>query len=205
MKTTGNPGARWYLGALIAGLVLVALWLVVSKGGHDRAALPELGQVPAFSLTDETGSSVDDGMMRGKVSVVDFIFTTCTSLCPMMSGRMAWLQQELRDRPDIQFVSFSVDPETDTPAVLTEYGKRYGAVPGTWRFLTGDKQQIYALTTKGFRLGLEEEGNNTIVHSAKFVLVDRNGSIRGYYDSDSSDTMDRLKEAAVLLAGGTAP
>ncbi len=205
MKRAENPGFRWYLGALLSGLVLVAIWLVVSNAGRENAALPELGAVPSFSLTTEAGSNADDAMFNGKISVVDFIFTSCAGICPMMSGRMAWLQEELRDHPDIQFVSFSVDPLTDTPDVLTEYGKRYGAIPGRWTFLTGDRDQIYTLTKNGFRLGLEAEGENAIIHSPKFVLVDRKGSIRGYYDSDSTDTMDQLKEHAVLLAERKTP
>ncbi len=205
MKTAHNPGIRWYVGALLAGLVVVAAWLVVSNMGRSSAALPELGAVPAFNLTTDAGSLADEAMFAGKVSVVDFIFTSCAGICPMMSGRMAWLQEELRECPDVQFVSFSVDPATDTPEVLTEYGKRYGAIPGRWTFLTGDREQIYSLTQKGFHLGLEAEGDDAIIHSPKFVLVDRKGSIRGYYDSDSTDAMDVLRDHARLLAERKTP
>lgn len=205
MTAPEKPGLRWYIGALLAGLALVALWLVLSNASRRSAPLPELGRVPVFSLTTESGLSVSDAMFRGKVSVVDFIFTSCAGICPMMSGRMAWLQEELRDRPEIRFVSFSVDPATDTPEVLKEYGKRYGAIPGTWTFLTGDREQIYSITKNGFHLGLEAEGENAIIHSPKFVLVDTAGSIRGYYDSDSTDAMDILKSHALLLAGSPPP
>ena len=205
MKTADNPGIRWYVGALLAGLVVVAIWLVVSNMGRSGAALPELGAVPAFNLTTDAGSRADEAMFVGKVSVVDFIFTSCAGICPMMSARMAWLQEELREYPDVQFVSFSVDPATDTPELLTEYGKRYGAIPGRWTFLTGDREQIYSLTQKGFHLGLEAEGDDAIIHSPKFVLVDRKGSIRGYYDSDSTDAMDVLRDHAGLLAERKTP
>ncbi len=205
MKPAGNPGIRWYLGALIAGLVLVAAWLLVSNARGGKTTLPELGTVPPFVLTNEAGSTVDDAMFNGRVSVVDFIFTSCAGICPMMSGRMAWLQEELRDLPDVHLVSFSVDPATDTPEVLAAYGERYGAAPGRWTFLTGDREQIYSLTKNGFHLGLEAEGDDAIIHSPKFVLVDRKGSIRGYYDSDSTGAMDELRDNARLLAERKTP
>lgn len=201
MTGTPNPGFRWYAGALLAGLLLVAGWLALRNPRGGAADLPHLGRVPAFSLTTETGARADDGIFREKVTIADFIFTSCSGICPMMSGRMAWLQGQMGDRNDVQFLSFSVDPETDTPAVLAAYGRRYGAIPGRWTFLTGDRKQIYDLTKNGFRLGLEAEGDDAIIHSQKFVLVDGGGAIRGYYDSDSTDAMETLREHAFLLAG----
>lgn len=198
-----NGIARYLVPALVV-LFLLGAWVVLDRGGRDNAPLPEIGPVPAFGLMDETGTPVDESIFRGKVSVVDFIFTTCAGICPMMSGRMAWLQEELRDHPDVRFVSFSVDPATDTPEVLTEYGKRYGAIPGRWTFVTGDRKQIYEMTQNGFHLGLEAEGEDAIIHSPRFVLVDRKGSIRGYYDSDSTDAMDLLLEQVVTLSGDPA-
>jgi protein SCO1/2 len=205
MNSPGQPGIRWYAGALLAGLAFVALWLVVSHSPKEAPLLPELGAVPVFSLTTEAGLPATDSLFRGKVSVVDFIFTSCAGICPVMSGRMAWLQQELHDRPGIQFVSFSVDPATDTPEVLAGYGRRYGAVPGRWTFLTGDRDQIYSVTKEGFHLGLEVEGEDAIIHSPKFVLVDTAGSIRGYYDSDSTESMDLLMAHALFLSGAPPP
>ncbi len=193
-----------YLAPALVVLLLLAVWVILDRVGRDAVPLPEIGPVPGFALRDETGSPVDESLFRGKVSVVDFIFTSCAGICPMMSGRMAWLQEELRDHPDVRFVSFSVDPETDTPEVLAEYGKRYGAIPGRWTFVTGDRKQIYELTQNGFRLGLEAEGEDAIIHSSRFVLVDRKGSIRGYYDSDSTDAMDLLLEQVVTLSGDPA-
>ncbi len=190
-----------FVGPALLLLVLGAAWMVLTRNGRDSAPLPELGIVPRFSLVDETGAPADESLFDGKISVVDFIFTSCAGICPMMSGRMAWLQEELREYPDVRFISFSVDPETDTPAVLTEYGKRYGAIPGRWTFLTGDRKQIYEMTKTGFHLGLEAEGENAIIHSSKFVLVDGMGSIRGYFDSDSADAMDNLLGRVVSLAG----
>jgi len=199
MKEPTPPGIRWYIGAVLAGGLVVTVALLLAA--RNRSELPELGRVPQFSLTTEAGTTVDENLFHDKISVVDFVFTSCAGICPMMSGRMAYLQEEVRDEPRIQLVSISVDPETDTPEVLKEYGERYGAVPGKWTFLTGPKPHIFDITRRGFHLGLDTEGENAIIHSQKFVLVDGNGSIRGYYDSDSTDQMEHLLTDAVRLAG----
>jgi protein SCO1/2 len=200
MTTNAGPGFRWYVGATLAGLVVVALWLLVSNRAREEAPLPKFGSVPPFTLVTESGGAVDEHLFSNRVSVVDFIFTSCSGICPMMSGRMAWLQEQLRDRRDLQFVSFSVDPETDSPEVLAAYARRYGAIAGRWTFLTGDRKQIYSVSREGFRLGLEAEGDDAILHSPKFVLVDRQGTIRGYYDSDSTGAMETLLAHARRLA-----
>jgi len=195
-----QPTFRWYLGAILAGGLVVTVALILADIGRDRPALPELGSVPPFTLVAESSDTVDQSLFDGKISVVDFVFTSCAGICPMMSGTMAWMQEEFDGQPSIQLVSFSVDPETDTPEVLREYGKRYGARPGKWTFLTGPKPIIYDITRKGFHLGVDTEGENAIIHSQKFVLVDGRGTIRGYYDSDSTDAMDNLRDDAIMLA-----
>lgn len=200
MTDRNHPTIRWYIGAVLAGGLVVTVVLILAGIRRDKPELPELGEVPAFTLVTEASDTVDQSLFNDKISVVDFIFTSCAGICPMMSGRMAWMQEEFRDYPSIQLVSFSVDPETDTPEVLTAYGERYGALPGKWTFLTGPKPRIYDITRSGFHLGLDTEGENAIIHSQKFVLVDGRGAIRGYYDSDSTDTMDSLRDDAIMLA-----
>jgi len=200
MSTRNTPTIIWYLGAVLAGGIIVTVMLILAGLGNEPPALPELGRVPPFTLTSEAGNTVDESLFAGKISVVDFVFTSCAGICPMMSGRMAYMQDEFRGEHGIQLVSFSVDPETDTPEVLRAYGERYGAVPGRWTFLTGPKSLIYDVTRNGFHLGVDAGGENAIIHSQKFVLVDRRGSIRGYYDSDSTDAMDQLQDDAVRLS-----
>jgi cytochrome oxidase Cu insertion factor (SCO1/SenC/PrrC family) len=199
MTDRNQPTLRWYLGAILAGGLVMTIALILFRSGQRHADLPELGRVPPFTLVAETGDTVDQSLFQDKVSVVDFVFTSCAGICPMMSGTMAYMQQEFSHHPGIQLVSFSVDPETDTPEVLREYGERYGAIPGRWTFLTGPKPLIYDITRTGFHLGVETQGENAIIHSQKFVLVDRRGAIRGYYDSDSTDAIDALQEDAIFL------
>lgn len=187
--------------ALISVLALLGLGLWYWNARH-AVQLPVVSRVPEFSFTTEEGAPFTRADLQGRVSIVDFVFTTCGGTCPMMSTKMSELQTELRGDVRVQFVSVSVDPETDTPAVLAAYGKGYGAVPGKWFFLTGDKQAIFTLTRSGFHLGLDTEGLDAIIHSQKFVLVDANADIRGYYDSD--DAMRRLiADARALAARGS--
>ncbi len=175
------------LAALIAFLQL--------KESRDRpkTVLPKFGQVPEFSLTAEDNTVFTTKDMRGHVTIADFIFTSCAGPCPLMSAQMQQLQHSTSEHPDVKLVSFSVDPETDTPEVLREYGERYGAIKGKWTFLTGSKSAIYDITRNGFHLAIEAD-SEAIAHSTKFVLIDKASTIRGYYDSEDSESMTRLIE-----------
>ncbi len=156
-----------------------------------RHALPTLGSVPAFVLTDQNGHSFGSQQLLGKIWIADFIYTTCPGPCPMISSRMSETQKPLRDT-DVQLVSFSVDPAHDTPAVLRDYAEKLHAQPGRWEFLTGDKSTIYRLSRDGFKLAAGTEDNGEPVHSTRVVLVDRKGAIRGYYDATDADAVTRL-------------
>ena len=134
--------------------------------------------------------------LLGSVWVANFIFTRCAGQCPLMSAQMATLASALRGEPSVRLVSFSVDPEWDTPAVLADYARRYGAVREQWRFLTGDRAAIVRLCTEGFRLSVAQDGGTDaepITHSVRLVLVDRAGRIRGYYDTTEAEAMKQLR------------
>ena len=188
----------WSLQAiLLLGLVggtFVYIWQ------QTRALrLPVLGTVPNFSLTERSGRPVTLADLHGKVWVADFVFTHCAGPCPLMSRHMASLQALLVPSHDVRLISFSVDPERDTPQVLTEYARKFGADPERWLFLTGDKKIIYELAQKGFTLVAGEippaerrPDEEAILHSTKFALVDGNGRIRGYYDSETPDPLKKL-------------
>lgn len=169
-------------------------------------SLPVYGTVPDVVLTERSGKPMNLADLRGKVWIADFIFTHCAGPCPLMSGYMRTIQERVQSHPDIQLVSFSVDPDRDTPEVLSEYAKKYDASPTQWLFLTGDKQQIFKLTQESFHLGVadvvpeERQNENQVVsHSTKFVLVDKQGQIRGYYDSENPSSIQQLINDAVLL------
>jgi len=196
---------------LIAILVpLYVLWMrnhaVVATAVRKPQPLPVLYALPEFSLTERSGATVTLATLKGKVWIADFIFTTCTGPCPLMTRQMADLQTALVGQPDVRLLTISVDPKRDTPERLTEYAKQLQADPQRWLFVTGERQAIYDLSAKGFKLGTIVEADEVtttdhpILHSTKMALVDREGQIRGYYDGTSSEDVDRLKADAVRLA-----
>jgi len=171
-----------------AGLLFLRQVEVARLANH---ALPKDGVVPPFQLIDQNGQPFGSQQLLGKIWIADFVYSTCPGPCPMISSRMSETQKPLRDT-DVMLVSFSVDPQHDTPAVLREYAARLSAEPGRWHFLTGDKTTIYRLVRDGFKLATAEGGAAGPIHSIRMVLVDRTGMIRGYYDATDADAVTRL-------------
>ena len=162
--------------------------------------LPSYYPLPDFSLTDQTGRPVALHDLAGKVWVADFIFTNCGGTCPVMTEKMRKLQEALP--PDIYLVSFTVDPTRDTPKVLAAYAEEHSADRGRWLFLTGGKEALYDICVKGFKLPLDTEGGTAaepIAHSTRFVLVDKQGEIRGYYSGIEEQELKRLAADAKRL------
>jgi cytochrome oxidase Cu insertion factor (SCO1/SenC/PrrC family) len=185
----------WALMVLImVGVIGAGLW---RKGQRD---LPVLAEVPAFELTDQNSQPVTPKLLAGKPWVADFVFTHCAGPCPVMTRKMAELQKKMMS---VQFVSFSVDPERDTPDVLKAYAATFGADESRWRFLTGSKDAIFA-TARGMLItAAPADADKPILHSEKFLLVDGEGKIRKYYDSKSPEALAALKEDAASLAEET--
>ena len=174
--------------------------LAFAACSKPTAELPVLGKAPEFSLTESSERTVTRTELDGKVWIADFIFTNCTSMCPDMTGHMRRLQDKLPS--DIRFVSFSVDPAHDTPAALSAYAKKNGADPSRWFFLTGDKDALYKLSKKGFKLAVDDQNGTAadpVTHSSRFVLIDRKGQIRGYYGIEEPGAVDRLASDAPKL------
>ncbi|MEM9752074.1 MAG: SCO family protein [Planctomycetota bacterium] len=187
----------WMIGGLlcIAGaLAMVAIPFVMAQ---SPAPLERMGQVPAFALTDRFGESFTNDQLDGRVWVANFMFTSCPSICPVMSRHLGGLQQALREsglRDGVAIVSFSVQPEVDTPEVLREYGNAIQAEPGLWHLLTGEREPIWTLSKDGFKLhvGAVDNSVEPIAHTGKLVLVDQAGVIRGYYDGLTPAVIDEL-------------
>ena len=189
-----------------AGMTLL-LFTASSFPAFAESDLPHYGQAPDFTFTERSGKEVKLQDLKGQVWIADFIFTRCQGMCPLLTGRMALLQEKLKDEK-IKLVSFSVDPEYDTPKVLSEYASRFKAEEGKWLFLTGEKRMMWEMMSGGFHLGVEQAtpedlqaGAEPIMHSNRFVLVDQEGSIRGYYDSSEPQKMEQLVKDAIDLAG----
>jgi protein SCO1/2 len=199
---------RWRIALLIASVAAaLAAFSALMLGSHKAGTRPmpeDYGPLPEFHLVDERGSPFTAASLRSHVTIADFIFTRCTSSCPRLTARMAELQRELeRVGSDVRLVSFSVDPENDTPSVLTEYSARVHADPGRWRFVTGEVDEIMKTVVLGFKVSAAKvalgAGEYDVTHGNWFVLVDRAARLRGYYSSEPSDGIRDLVADALRL------
>lgn len=168
--------------------------LALAGCGKPAAPLPVLGQVPGFDLVSQNNTPFDRKSLEGSVWVADFIFTNCAGPCPRMSGQMRQVQQSVP--ASVKLVSFTVDPDRDTPDVLALYARRYKADPARWTFLTGETAKLDYLANDVFHLNRVD---GSLYHSTRFVLVDRKGQIRGYYSSSDDDAFPRLMRDAKRL------
>lgn len=184
------------LGLIIIGIAIFNLLLLYNK---KKEQTPEVvyASVPNFSLVNQKEQPLGLSDLQGKIWVADFIFTHCPTICPVMTQEMANLQSEFDSEP-VYFVSFTVDPERDTPEVLSRYAVQFGADKQRWHFLTGEKDQIYQLANEGFKLSAAQHGGG-FPHSTKFALVTPNGKIHDYYDSRSKPAMKRLRKDVKTL------
>ncbi len=196
--------------AALAGILGVALWLgtMPKRGGWEERPLEGLGNfgaVPDFSLTERSGRQIGRSDLNGKVWIVNFMYTSCTDNCPLQSAEMAKLQSDIGSSGRVKLVSISVDPDRDSPRVLSRYADRFKASPDSWYFLTGEKKEIYSLAQEGFHLSAmpashhEKEDEGAILHSSKFALVDGKGEIRGYYESNDAEALQRLRQDLTTL------
>lgn len=195
-----------YIG--ISFIILVfGIWAVPKI--IDRFSTPDLaiiGEVPAFSFTDQHGNTITNETYKGKVYVAEFFFTSCTTICPVMNQNMVKIQDEFFGNPNFGVASFSINPETDTPEVLLEYAEELGITDPNWHLLTGEKQELFELANKGFNLyvGDAPETQDNFQHSGYFALIDQNGMIRSrkdefgnpiiYYNGLDQEELKMLRE-----------
>jgi protein SCO1/2 len=200
------------LTTILWGLMVVAMVCVVGAGLWRRNAandsiaaatqssadLPVLATVPAFDLIDQDNKSANLGTFSGKPWIADFVFTHCAGPCPIMTGQMASLRKHIP--ADVRFVSLSVDPERDSPAVLKEYAAKFNGDEPRWRFVTGSKDTIYNLAAKMLLTAIPATADAPIIHDEHFVLIDGEGKVRGLYASKDEQAMEALKRDAAALA-----
>jgi protein SCO1/2 len=159
-------------------------------------SLPVYGEVTPFRLIDARGQPFDSARLNNKVWVTAFFFTTCSGICPIMTKNLKSLHDMYSASPDVEFVSISVNPEQDTPEALAAYAQKYAADTGRWHFLTGAREDITRIATRNFKVGSVDE---PVFHSAYFILVDRGGRIRGYYEGTQGEEVKRLSKDLVRL------
>jgi protein SCO1/2 len=189
-----------------AGFSWLALLVLSAVACGDKAGqvpLDDYGQLPSFALTNQLGRELTANDLRGRVAVVDFIFTSCPDVCPLLTERLNTLRRELPANAPVSYVSISVDPEHDTPERLQNFAVQHGAVADHVWFLTGPFDQVKDVVTRGFKQAMElqpvREGQpRNVLHGSHFVLVDGAGKIRGYFPSDAEGSA-ALKRAVLAL------
>ena len=213
-----KPAPRYLkIAGIVAMLTVPAiLLLILSSGSHKFFKLPIYGPkdavstgdtlyhtIPSFSFINQDGEAFGSNDLENKIYVVNFIFTTCPSICPLMTGQMYWLDKKLDNSAfkNVQFLSISVNPEHDTPQVLSTYALEKDLDLTRWNLLTGDKRAIYKLGADGFFLASREDvmAPGGFLHSEKVVLVDWKKQIRGFYDGTDANEMNRLKDEIKVL------
>ncbi|MCE9624400.1 MAG: SCO family protein [Deltaproteobacteria bacterium] len=205
----------------VLGICLMLLGLIAC----ENRELPVLGSIPQFTLTNQEAKPFTDGDMKGKIWVADFIFTSCGGACPLMTERMrknvqSSIEEMAFGKEDfpVRMVSFSVDPERDTPERLAEYSKDHGANLKYWVFLTGPLQDVTKTVVQGFKISMgkvpaatpapgtektpSEDEIWEVVHGEQFMLIDGQGRIRGYYSSEGTGLRKLLADLRGLLKGG---
>lgn len=188
--------------------LLSTIWLIAACGNTEPTAQEDQDaffsgrdEIPPFSFIDQNGQPFTRDSVRGKVYVADFFFTSCQTICPKMTDALKTVQEDLRGYSDFRIVSHTLDPKNDSVPRLKAYGEEHGVVDGTWYLVTGERADIYGLAENVY-FNTAKYGDGTpegILHNPMLILVDRNGSIIGYYDAQDPQAVDKLKSAARKL------
>jgi protein SCO1/2 len=184
--------------SFVRGVVLLSAALLLFGCKKSDGALPASGTIGAFSLTDQAGKPFTQEDLKGKVWVGAFMFTRCPTVCPRMMRIMKKLQDRAKSEGvPLHFVSFSVDPENDTPPVLLKFAQKYAVDLASWSFLTGNYDEVKRTSVESFKMALEGSANADasdfgILHGSHLVLVDKNLRIRGFYPTKNEDNLQKL-------------
>ena len=188
-ENSSSPKALIF-GVLFVFLIAFSAGLVIKTARHSIADLEVYGRTPQFTLEDMNGDMFSSDEMRGKIWIVDFIFTNCPNACPIMSEQMSQLYKLYSHSDRVHFLSLSVDPTRDTKSALQRYAKDQGVNDTRWSFVRGELDKIIDISENGFSLAAE---NLPMGHSTKFILIDEKMQIRGYYDGLVPADIERLK------------
>ncbi len=205
-----DPKARAIVVALALAAVGTAFTAAWARTKMMHAPMPHIAALPAMEFTAHDGTRVSRADFDGHVTVVDFIFTRCTSSCPRLSARMAEARRKLEAdvaAGKLRFLSISVDPDHDTPDVLAKFAATYQADAPAWRFVSGPVEDLERVVVQGFRTGLTRTAKRAevgdIVHGEKFIVVDRKGDIRAFLSTETEHDMQAVyEEVTRLVASG---
>jgi len=158
-------------------------------------------KIADFSLTNQNGQTITQDSYKDKIYVADFFFTTCQTICPIMTDHMAEIQNEIINDTEVMLLSHTVTPEIDTVAQLKRYAEKKGVNDKKWNLVTGDKKEIYKLARKSY-LAVKENGDGgpfDMIHTENFMLIDKKRQIRGFYDGTNQEDIDRLLDDIAIL------
>ena len=195
--------ALW-VGVLGVVLLSLVIYRATATRGSLKVQLPVLSSVPAFSFVDQSGAPLGSAQLSGKIWVANFIFTRCPNICPKFTAKMGTLQDRSKEQlPELTLVSFTVDPENDTPEVLTAYGQKFRADFSRWHFLRGDRPELERVIRDGMLQPMDRgdgQDLNTVVHGSYFALIDEKLQVRGVYRfSEPGAVDDVIRDAKLLL------
>jgi protein SCO1 len=206
--------SRWkILAPILVILFPVIFWIVLTRGHNNFKRLPIVGPyelsasgdttfhtIPRFEFTNQQGKTISDKDVDGKIFIANFFFASCKTVCPQMNEQVHRLQEAIKDYKDIRILSFTVDPENDTPEALAVYAEKMKADNSKWWFLTGNKDSIYTLAREGFlvpaSMGAEARD---FFHSQDLILVDKEKRMRGVYDGLEAAEVDTLIDEIKVL------
>lgn len=160
-------------------------------------------KIADFELYNQNGDTITNAFYKDKIYIADFFFTTCLTICPIMTDHMVEIQEEIKEDPEVLLLSHTVFPVADSVPVLKEYALEKGVLDTKWNLVTGDKKHIYELARKSY-LASKSNGDGgpyDMIHTENFVLVDKNRQIRGFYDGTNPEAInDLMKDLKILKA-----
>ena len=200
-----RPKIEWLVWGALAVTTLVIAFVFVREKLDPPPGI--FGKIPAFALTNQLGRPVSGSNLLGQVWVADVIFSRCPIACERMTQKMAALQSAVAPGQPVKFISLTADPDFDTSAVLQKYGERHQSSPERWNFLTGPKKEVYELAINGLKFIVVDNTEKNppkieeyFLHSQQFALVDKQGRIRGWFDSAEPDSQKNILRAVKALA-----
>jgi protein SCO1/2 len=191
--------------AAFSMLAVLALGLIyfLSAAFADKTKLPVLGEpghvAGAFSFLNQNGETVTERSVDNRVTVVEFFFTSCPSICPVMNGNLKELYEKFKTNPGFMILSHTVDPERDSVKTLKKYSLRFDASPPAWQFLTGNKDSLYQRASKDYLLAVEDSSNSNFIHTQYVALLDKKRQIRGFYDLTNKENVGKMGAAIQQL------
>jgi len=198
-KKSKTPVSTKIAAFSMLGVLTLGIIYFLSAAFGRSPALPVLGEpnhvAGAFSFINQEGEIVSEKTVRNKVTVVEYFFTSCPSICPVMNGNLKEVYEKFKANPDFIILSHTVDPERDSVAVLKKYSRRYDAKSPAWQFLTGDKESLYQSAAKDYLLVAADSSNSAFIHTQYVALLDKKRQIRAFYYFTKKENVQKINEA----------